>query len=93
MDGSKNLRYLLPWKPTCFHGNNKKGVIGGKSRGFLQLISVDSRYATAEQNMCSSGSYGENVMMSGSYGDCVMTSASYGESFMTSGTYGLGVMA
>ncbi len=30
MDGSKNLGYLLPWKPTCCHGNNKKGVIRGK---------------------------------------------------------------
>ncbi len=34
-DGSKNLRYLLPWKPICCHSNKKMGVIGGKPGGFL----------------------------------------------------------
>ncbi len=37
MVGSKNLRYLLLVSMVT----TKKGVTGGKSRGFLQLISVN----------------------------------------------------
>ena len=99
MDGSKNLRYLLPWKPICCHGNNKKGVIGGKSRGFLQLIRVNfpicnsiTKYLFLQKplvTMTTIPSVKTDLQMA-----IVMSimSDSFGESAMTSGSYGESIM-